>query len=71
VPLVILEVATGNDAGKAVVAALIHHGLLGKGELTLAAVGHDDGCPCTTVGAPMRRCTCELVELVIVKVGEL
>ncbi len=64
----VIEVATGNDAGKAVVAALIHHGVLPRGGMTLAAVAHDDGCPCTTVGAPMRRCTCELVELVIVQV---
>ena len=31
------------------------------------AVAHDEGCPCTSAGAPMPWCTCEVVELTIAR----
>jgi hypothetical protein len=64
-----LEIATGGDPARAVVAALIHHRALPRGGATLVGVSHDDGCPCVEKGAPTKRCTCAFLELEIVRLG--
>jgi hypothetical protein len=58
------EFATGGDPVGSLTRALgAVESLLHGDSLNHVAVKHDEGCPCTTASQPMRKCTCEIVEL--------
>jgi hypothetical protein len=64
---VTIEIATGPDPAAAVANAVKPYTT--ARQVLSVGVAHDDECPCTRTDRPMPDCTCEIVELTLVRVA--
>jgi hypothetical protein len=62
-----MEIATGGDPENALLHAVLPYTPAGEAQVMELAVAHDDECPCAGNERPMGDCTCEIVEVRLVR----